>query len=102
MSNVNQGMHNILKMPITIVSNADITNCKTLWMGQWRHRVPYAIWRKLTEQGHVFTEKLKRTIFPARFENAMPSECEVICMWYDRINRALTYVTFDGDKYPRV
>ena len=43
---------------------------------------------------------LQRIKFSARFEDAMPSECEVIHMWYEGINRTLTYVTFDGEEYP--
>ena len=45
---------------------------------------------------------LQGIIFPARFEDAMPSECVVICMWYDGLDKAQTYVTFNGDEYPRV
>ena len=68
-------------------------------MGQWQHQVPHVTWRELTEQGEAFTEE---NYIPARFEDAMLSECEVIHMWYDRINRAQTYVTFNRDKYPNV
>ena len=92
-------MCNLLRVPITVISDADITHCKTLWMGQQQHRAPHVIWREVTEQGEAFTEILQRIIFPARFEDAMPSNCEVIHMWYDVINRALTYVMFDGDEY---
>ena len=88
-------MNDILKVTITAISNADIAYCGTLWMG-----LPNVILRDLTEQGEVFMEILQRIIFPARLEEAMPSKCEVICMWYDRINRAPTYVTFDGEEYP--
>ena len=99
-SDVGQGMCDTLKVPITIISDADITHCETLWMGQQRHRVPQATWRERTEQGAAFTDLMKRNIFPVRFQDATPSKCKVTCMWYDGINRASTYVTFDGDKYP--
>ena len=69
-------------------------------MGQQQHQVPHATWRELTEQGEVFMDILQRIIFSARFEDAMPSQCEVIYMWYEGINRTLTYVTFDGEEYP--
>ena len=99
---IDQGMCNTLMAPITVVSNADITHCKTLWIGQQQHRVPYATWRELNEQGEAFMHILQRIIFPARFEDAMCSECKVIFMWYDGLNKALTYVTFNRDEYPRV
>ena len=47
-------------------------------------------------------DTLQRIIFPARFEDATLSECKVIYMWYEGLNKALTYVMFDGDEYPRV
>ena len=37
MCDVDQGMCNILKVPITVVSNADITHCEAWWMGQQQH-----------------------------------------------------------------
>ena len=39
--------------------------------------------------------------FPARFEDAMPPKCEIICMWYEGTKTTLTYIIFDGE-YPRV
>ena len=80
MHDVNQGMHDTLKVPITFISDADINYCKTWWMGQRRHQVPHATWRELIKQGEAFKDIMQRIIFPDRFEDAMPSECEVICM----------------------
>ena len=54
------------------------------------------------EQGETFKEIMQRIIFPTTFEDATPSECEVICMWYEGTRRTLTYVMFDGEEYPRV
>ena len=71
-------------------------------MGQWRHQVPHATWRELIEQGEAFKDIIQRIIFPARFEDAMPSECEVICMWSEGTMRTLTYVIFDEEEYPIV
>ena len=48
----------------------------------------------------MFKDILQRIIFPARFEDAAPAECEIICMWYEGTKRADPYVIFDG-KYPR-
>ena len=101
-NDIDQGMHNSLKVPITVIRNADIMGCKNCWMGQWRHQVPHATWGELIEQGEAFKDILQRIIFQARFEDAMPSKCKVICMWYERTMRTLTYVVFDGEEYPRV
>ena len=73
---------------------------QTHWMSQWRHQVPHATWRELIEQGEVFKDIMQRIIFPARFEDATPSECEVVCLWYEGTMRALTYVTFNGEDIP--
>ena len=64
--------------------------------------VPHETWNELFQQVRVFSDILQRIIFPARLEDATPPKCEVICMWYDRLNKVETYVTFDGDEYPRV
>ena len=37
MHDIDQGVHDTLKVPITIISDADITHCETQWMGQWQH-----------------------------------------------------------------
>ena len=95
-------MHNDLGVLITVISDADIRRCKTCWMGQQRHQVPHATWRELIEQGDAFKDIMQRIIFPARFEDATPSECKVICMWYEGTMRTPTYVTFDGEEYPKV
>ena len=94
-------MCDALKVPITVVSNADFTSCATCWTGQQKHKAPYATWRELTEEGKVFKDILQRIIFPARFEDAMPPKCEIICIWHEGTNRTLTDVIFDGE-YPRV
>ena len=59
-------------------------------MGQWR------------QQGEAFKDIMQRIIFPARFEDATQSECEVICMCYEGTKRTLAHVTFDGEEYPQV
>ena len=69
-------------------------------MSQWRHQVPHVTWRELIEQGEVFKDIMQRIIFPARFEDATPSECDVICFWYEGTMRTLTYVTFNGEDIP--
>ena len=84
-------MCNTLKVPITVMSDTDIAHCETHWMGQQRHWVPYATWRELIEQGEVFKDRMQRIAFPARFEDALPSECEVVCMWYEQ-NTNLCFV----------
>ena len=95
-------MCNTLVVPITIVSNADITHCEAIYMGQQQHQVPHETWRELFEQGRVFKDVLQRIIFPARVEDATPPKCKVICMWYDGLNNAQTYVMFGREEYPRV
>ena len=94
-------MCDTLKVPITIISFADITSCTTCWTGQWKYKVPYATWMELTEEGKVFKDVQQTIIFPARFGDAMPPECEIICIWYEGTKRILTYVIFNG-QYPRV
>ena len=96
-------MCNTLKVPITIVSDADITYCEICMMGQSRG-IKFHMQRggELIEQEEAFMDVMQRIIFPARFEDAMPSKCKVICMWYEGTKRAPTYVTFNGEEYPQV
>ena len=102
MHDINQGMCNAFKVPITVISNADIAICKNHWVGQWSHQVPHATCRELNEQGEVLKDIMQRIISPARFEDSMPSECKVICTWYEGTTRTTTYVMFDGEEDPRV
>ena len=53
------------------------------------------------KQGKVIRDILQRIILTARFEDSTPPKCKVICMWYEGLNKAVTYVTFDGNEYPR-
>ena len=69
MHDVDQGMHNALKVPITIVNNAHINSCTTHWTGEQKYKPQYATWRGLTEEAKVFKDILQRIIFPARFED---------------------------------
>ena len=96
MCKVDQGMHDALRVHITAVGDADITYCETWCIGQWQDQVPHGIWRELIEQGEVFMDILQRIIFSVTFEDARPSDCKVICMLYDGINRTPTYVTLWG------
>ena len=77
-----------------------IDSCATHWMGKQKYKPRYATWRGLTEEVKVFKDILQRIIFPARFEDAMPAECEIICMWYEGTKRTDPYIIFDG-KYPQ-
>ena len=95
--NIDQGMHNALKVPITIISNAHIDSCATCWMGEQKYKPQYATWRGLTEEAKVFKDILQRVIFTARFEDAMTGECEIICMWYEGTKRTETYVSSMGN-----
>ena len=62
--------------------------------------VPHETIWELSKQGKLFKDILQRVILPAQFEDATPSECEIICMWIDGLKNAVTYVTFDGHKEP--
>ena len=95
-------MCNDLKVPITIISDADIARCENHWVGQWRHQVPHATWGELIQQGKAFKDIMQRIIFPARVLDATPSACEVICMWYEGTMRTPTYIPFNGEEYPHV
>ena len=57
--------------------------------------------KELCKQGKVFRDILQRIILTARFEDATPPECDVIHMWYEGLNKAATYVMFNGNEYPR-
>ena len=92
----------MLVVPITIMSDANINHCEAIYLGQWQHQVPHETWKEPFKQAKVFRDILQRIIFPARFEDATPPKCEVIHMWYHGLNKAETYVTFDGDEYPKV
>ena len=96
MHNIDQGVHDALKVPITIISDADIAYYTAHWMGQQKYKVPHATCRELTEEGKMFKDTLQRIIFTARFEEAMPPKCKLICIWYEGTKRTLTYVIFDG------
>ena len=65
------------------------------------HQVPHKTSRELSEQGKVFKDILQRIILTARFEDATPPKCEIIHMWIDGLNKAVTYVAFDRHEYPR-
>ena len=49
----------------------------------------------------MFKDILQRIILTARFEDATPPECKIICLWIDRLNKAVTYVMFDRHEHPR-
>ena len=98
--NVNQGVCHALEVPITIVNEAHIDSCITCWMGEQKDKPQYGTWRGLTDEAKVFKDILQRIIFPVRFEDAMPDEYKIICMWYEGTKRTDTYVIFDG-KYPQ-
>ena len=48
---IDQGMCDALQVPITILSDADITRCENHWVGQQRHQVPHATWGNLLNKG---------------------------------------------------
>ena len=79
-----------------------LTSQENHWVGQQSHQVPHATSKGLIEQGEAFKDIMLRIIFAARFEDAMPSKCEVICMWYEGTMRTMTYVAFNGEEDPRV
>ena len=93
-------MPNTLKVPITVIDNAHVDSCATHYIGKCKYKLQYATWRGLTEEMKVFKDIQQRIIFPDRFEDAMPAEWEIICMWYKGTKRTDTYVIFDG-KYPQ-
>ena len=74
-----QGVHDTLVVPITVVSNADINHCEAIYVGQQQHLVPHETWKELDQQGRVLRDVLQRIIFPARFEDATPPKYKVIC-----------------------
>ena len=41
-------------------------------------------------------------ILTAQFEDAKPPESEIIHMWIDGLNNAVTYVMFNGHRHPRL
>ena len=51
MHDINRGMHNALKVPISVVSEADIMRSKNCCEGQWSHQVPHATWGNLVNKG---------------------------------------------------
>ena len=94
-------MHNSLVVPITVISDTDLNCSETIYMGQWQHQVPHETFKELSKQGKVFKDILQRIILTARFEDATPPKCEIICMWYEGLNKTPTYVTFDGNEHSR-
>ena len=85
--NIDQDVCDTLKVPITIVSDADIICCETCWICLQR------------QQGKALMDIMQRIIYPAKFEDAMESVCEVTCMWYEWTKRTPTYIMFNW-KYP--
>ena len=94
-------MCNTLVVPITIISDADLNHCEIIYLGQWQHQVPHETLKECYKQGKVFRDILQRIILTARFEDATSPKCKVICMWYEGLSKVVTYVTFDGNEYPR-
>ena len=57
---------------------------------------------ELSEQGELFKDILQRVILTAQFEDATPSECEIICMWIDGLKNKVTFVMFNRCRHPRL
>ena len=93
MHNIDQGVHDALKVPITIISDTDIAYCTAHWMGQQKYKVPHATCRELTEEGKMFKDTLQRIIFTARFEVAMPPKCEQVLKHFHPVIVGLHYQT---------
>ena len=94
-------MHDTFVIPITIISDANLNHCKTLYLGQWQHQVQHEALNECCKQGKVFRDILQRIILTARFEDTTPPECEVICMWYEGLSKTATYAMFNRNEYPR-
>ena len=89
-----------LKVPITVINEAHIDSSITQWNVSRSINLNMHHGGGLLEEVKVFKDILQRIIFPARFEDAMPDECEIICIWYEGTKTTDTYVVFDG-KYPK-
>ena len=98
---VDQDVCDAIVVPITVISNSNLNHCETIYFGQQQHCVPHETFRGLPKQGKVFKDILERIILTARFEGATQFECKVICMWYEGLSKALTYVVLDGHEHPR-
>ena len=98
---VDQGVHNTLVVPITVISDANLNHCKAIYIGLEQHSVPHETFRELSEQGKVFNDILQRIILEARFEDATQPKCKIICMWYEGLTKAATYVAFSRHEQPR-
>ena len=59
------------------------------------------MFKELSKQGKFFKDILQRIILTAQFEDATLSESEIICMWIDGLNNAVTYVMFNRCRHPR-
>ena len=70
-------------------------------MGLQQQQVPHETFRELSKQEKVCKDILQRIILTARFEDATPPECKIICMWYDGLSNAATYIVFDRHEHPR-
>ena len=94
-------MCNTLVVPITVISDVILNHCKAILLGQWQHHIQHETLKELCKQGKVLKDILQRIILTARFEDATPPECKVICMWYEGFSKVATYVTFNRNEYPR-
>ena len=77
---IDQGVCNTLVVPITVMSDDNLNHCKAIYLGQQQHQVTHETLKDLFKQGKVFRDILQRIIFTARFEDATPPNCKVICM----------------------
>ena len=50
----------------------------------------------LPEEVRILKDILQRIVVSARFEDATPAECEIICTGYEQTQKIQTYAVFDG------
>ena len=101
-SNINQGVHDTLKVPTIDLSDANLNHGVATYIGLQQHQVPHETIRELSKQGKLFNDILERVVLPAGFKDSTPSKCEIIHMWIDGLKNAVTYVTFDECREPRL
>ena len=86
----------------TYLNDGNLNFCVHRYIKLQLHQVPHETIRELSKQGKLFKDILQRVILPARFEDARPSGCRIICMWIDGLKNTVTYVMFDRHREPQL
>ena len=102
---IDQGVCDALVAPTTYQNDGNLNFCICRYIKLWWYQVLDETSMELSKHGELFKGILQSVILvilTARFEDATPSECKIICMWIDRLHDKVTWVMFNRHREPRL